>query len=60
MKKLWILGSQRLEDGLLEARSQSESGARRQRKWRGGPEPSKNIQALSLSFARLKILLHLC
>ena len=59
MKKLWTPGPERLEDGLLEARSQSESGARRQRKWRGGPEPSKNNQpspqALSLSFAHLKI-----
>ena len=44
MKKLWTPGPERLEDGLLEARSQSESGARRQRKWRGGPEPSKNNQ----------------
>ena len=47
MKKLWTPGPERLEDGLLEARSQSESGARRQRKWRGGPEPSKNIQPSS-------------
>ena len=44
MKKFWTPGPQRLEDGLLEARCQSESGARRQRKWRGGPEPSKNNQ----------------